>query len=113
MKILFYAKQLSEKSQRLLNNVISRLEKNNEIKDKLFYTINEIINLYLKNGFRIINKRAHYYDNNEDALIMWTENIFYDKFKTRYIENKLREEFGRETFTSVHIEPEKVNGEYK
>lgn len=31
------------------------------------------INLYLKNGFRIINKRAHYYDNNEDALIFQKE----------------------------------------
>ena len=27
------------------------------------------------------------YGNNEDALIMWTENIFYDKFKNKYLEN--------------------------
>ena len=29
------------------------------------------------------------------------------------IEQKLRNEFGQDTFVSVHIEPEKVNGEYK
>lgn len=29
------------------------------------------------------------------------------------IENKMRQEFGEDTFVSVHIEPEKVNGEYK
>ena len=29
----------------------------------------------------------YYQDNNEDALIMWTENIFYDKFKVKYQEN--------------------------
>ena len=32
---------------------------------------------------------------------------------SRDIEEKIREEFGRETFISVHMEPEKVNGEYK
>ena len=29
------------------------------------------------------------------------------------IENKMRQEFREDTFVSVHIEPEKVNGEYK
>lgn len=29
------------------------------------------------------------------------------------IENKMRSEFGEDTFVSVHIEPTKVNGEYK
>ena len=44
--------------------------------------------LYTKYGFNSLGTRKGYYqDNNEDALIMWTENIFYDKFKTRYIEN--------------------------
>ncbi len=32
--------------------------------------------------------KGYYQDNNEDALIMWTENIFYDKFKSRFINNK-------------------------
>ena len=41
------------------------------------------INLYKKYGFNSLGTRKGYYqDNNEDALIMWTENIFYDKFKT-------------------------------
>ena len=47
------------------------------------------INLYTKYGFNSLGTRKGYYqDNNEDALIMWTENIFYDKFKTKFQENK-------------------------
>ena len=47
------------------------------------------IGLYTKYGFNSLGTRKGYYqDNNEDALIMWTENIFYDKFKTRFEENK-------------------------
>ena len=47
------------------------------------------IGLYSKYGFNSLGTRKGYYqDNNEDALIMWTENIFYDKFKSRYLENK-------------------------
>jgi len=47
------------------------------------------ISLYEKYGFQSLGTRKGYYqDNNEDALIMWTENIFYDKFKTKYMENK-------------------------
>ena len=43
------------------------------------------IGLYEKYGFRSLGTRKGYYqDNNEDALIMWTENIFYDKFKENY-----------------------------
>ena len=46
------------------------------------------INLYEKYGFKSLGRRKEYYqDNNEDALIMWTENIFYDKFKTIYKNN--------------------------
>ena len=46
------------------------------------------INLYTKYGFNSLGTRKGYYqDNNEDALIMWTENIFYEKFKTKYQEN--------------------------
>ena len=47
------------------------------------------IKLYEKYGFNSLGTRKGYYqDNNEDALIMWTENIFYDKFKVRFDENK-------------------------
>ena len=46
------------------------------------------IKLYEKYGFQSLGTRKGYYqDNNEDALIMWTENIFYDKFKTLYETN--------------------------
>ena len=49
------------------------------------------IALYTKYGFNSLGTRKGYYqDNNEDALIMWTENIFYDKFKTKYNENKTK-----------------------
>ena len=43
------------------------------------------IGLYEKYGFKSLGVRKGYYqNNNEDALIMWTENIFYDKFKLNY-----------------------------
>ena len=46
------------------------------------------IKLYEKYGFQSLGTRKGYYqDNNEDALIMWTENIFYEKFKTMYKAN--------------------------
>lgn len=46
------------------------------------------IGLYEKYGFKSLGVRKGYYqDNNEDALIMWTENIFYDKFKVEYDKN--------------------------
>ena len=46
------------------------------------------IKLYEKYGFKSLGTRKKYYqDNNEDALIMWTENIFYDKFQLLYKEN--------------------------
>lgn len=46
------------------------------------------ISLYEKYGFKSLGVRKGYYqDNNEDALIMWTENIFYDKFKSGYDKN--------------------------
>ncbi len=46
------------------------------------------IKLYEKYGFQSLGTRKGYYqDNDEDALIMWTENIFYDKFKNNYEEN--------------------------
>lgn len=51
------------------------------------------IKLYEKYGFKSLGTRKGYYqNNNEDALIMWTENIFWDKFKLLYQSNveKLR-----------------------
>lgn len=46
------------------------------------------IGLYEKYGFKSLGTRKGYYqNNNEDALIMWTENIFWDKFKLKYQEN--------------------------
>ena len=46
------------------------------------------IKLYEKYGFKSLGLRKGYYqNNNEDALIMWTENIFYDKFKLGYEKN--------------------------
>lgn len=54
------------------------------------------IGLYTKYGFNSLGTRKGYYqDNNEDALIMWTENIFYDKFKTRYEQNKEKLQRGK------------------
>ena len=47
------------------------------------------IALYTKYGFSSLGTRKGYYqDNNENALIMWTENIFYDKFKSVFEKNK-------------------------
>lgn len=47
------------------------------------------IKLYEKYGFRSLGTRKGYYqDNNEDALIMWTENIFSDGYKELFIKNK-------------------------
>ena len=46
------------------------------------------IKLYEKYGFKSLGTRKGYYqDNNEDALIMWTENIFYEKYKNIYEKN--------------------------
>lgn len=43
------------------------------------------IKLYEKFGFKSIGVRKKYYqDNDEDALIMFTENIWHEKFKTVY-----------------------------
>lgn len=64
--------------------------------DKIKYITLEVretnipaIALYEKNGFTSIGTRKGYYqDNNEDALIMFTENIWYEKFKLLYNQNK-------------------------
>ena len=45
------------------------------------------IHLYEKFGFKSLGMRKKYYqDNNEDALIMWSENIFDKKYKDLYSE---------------------------
>lgn len=50
---------------------------------------NKAQKLYEKFGFKSLGSRKNYYqDNNEDALIMWTENIFSEKYKLLYNENK-------------------------
>ena len=42
-------------------------------------------NLYYKYGFKSLGLRKKYYqDNDEDALIMWTENIWDNEFKTLF-----------------------------
>lgn len=61
-------------------------------KEKIKYITLEVrasntaaINLYSKFGFSSFGRRKKYYqDNNEDALIMWTKNIFYEEFKNNY-----------------------------
>ena len=46
------------------------------------------IKLYEKYGFKSLGTRKGYYqDNNEDALIMWTENIFSDEYKELFSNN--------------------------
>lgn len=41
--------------------------------------------LYYKYGFKSLGSRKNYYqDNGEDALIMWTENIWHDEFKSTF-----------------------------
>ena len=43
------------------------------------------IHLYEKFGFKSLGLRKKYYqDNNEDAYIMWSENIFDEKYKKLY-----------------------------
>ncbi len=61
-------------------------------KEKIKYITLEVrvsntpaINLYSKYGFTSFGTRKKYYqNNNEDALIMWTKNIFFDEFKNNY-----------------------------
>ena len=63
-------------------------------KEKIKYITLEVrvsnepaIKLYSKYGFSSFGTRKGYYqDNNEDALIMWTKNIFFDEFKNHYLE---------------------------
>jgi ribosomal-protein-alanine N-acetyltransferase len=74
----------------LLINIINNCREN-----KIKYITLEVrisntpaIKLYEKYGFKSLGTRkAYYQDNNEDALIMWTENIFYDKFNNIFTKN--------------------------
>lgn len=46
-------------------------------------------NLYKKYGFQSLGLRKKYYqDTQEDALIMWTESIWSDQFRTKFAEMK-------------------------
>ncbi len=74
-------------SEALLQQVI-----NDCYEEKIKYITLEVrvsnepaINLYSKYGFTSFGTRKGYYqNNNEDALIMWTKNIFFDEFKNKY-----------------------------
>ena len=74
--------------------VISSLDMCNEDKIK-FMTLEvrksneKAKNLYENFGFKSLGMRKKYYqDNNEDAIIMWTENIFSDKYRQILEERK-------------------------
>ena len=82
-------------AHRLLLNSIEECYKN-KIK---FITLEvrasneKAIHLYEKFGFKSLGLRKKYYqDNNEDALIMWSENIFDKKYKTLY--DNIKKEIG-------------------
>ena len=73
--------------ERLLRQIIDDCYKNKAkyITLEVRVSNNPAIKMYEKYGFKSLGVRKGYYqDNNEDALIMWTENIFYDKFKLNY-----------------------------
>lgn len=54
--------------------------------------------LYEKFGFRPVGLRPRYYsDNNEDAIIMWTGNVWEQAFQTRYKRNRAALELDPET----------------
>lgn len=70
----------------IINNCYSNMVKFITLEVRVSNT--PAIALYQKYGFKSLGTRKGYYqDNNEDALIMWTENIFYDKFKTVFEQN--------------------------
>ena len=71
----------------LLNAVIQDCYKNGVKYITLEVRVSNVaaIGLYEKYGFKSFGTRKGYYqNNNEDALIMWTENIFFDRFKQNY-----------------------------
>lgn len=82
-------------AQRLLLNMVEEC-----YKDKIKYITLEVresnekaIKLYEKFGFKSLGLRKNYYqDNNENALIMWSENIFDKKYKELY--DKIKNDLG-------------------
>lgn len=73
--------------EKLLKSIIGDCYKNKAKYITLEVRVSNIpaISLYEKFGFKSLGVRKGYYqNNNEDALIMWTENIFYDKFKLNW-----------------------------
>jgi len=66
---------------------------------------NAAISLYEKFGFKSLGVRKNYYqDNGEDALIMWTENIFHENFQSLYNKNrKVLEDSGVEIISEQTI----------
>ncbi len=76
--------------------IISALD--NCYKDGIKYMTLEVrnsnkkaINLYESFGFKSLGVRKKYYqDNGEDALIMWTEDVFSKNYKEIYNQNKKR-----------------------
>jgi len=45
------------------------------------------VRLYEKFGFKVIGRRRGYYtDNNEDAIVMWSDSIQAPSFKRRFAE---------------------------
>jgi ribosomal-protein-alanine N-acetyltransferase len=45
------------------------------------------VRLYEKFGFKVIGRRRGYYtDNNEDAIVMWSDSIHTTAFKRRFKE---------------------------
>jgi [ribosomal protein S18]-alanine N-acetyltransferase len=59
--------------------------------------------LYRKYGFREEGVRRRYYsDNNEDALIMWSERLSSPEFRERY--RRLRVELGNRLGDTVEIQ---------
>ena len=76
--------------EKIIQTIIDDCYKNNIKYLTLEVRVSNIpaIKLYEKYGFQSLGTRKGYYqDNNEDALIMWTENIFYEKFKKVYQNN--------------------------
>lgn len=71
-------------------------------KEKIKYITLEVrvsnkkaIGLYEKFGFKSLGLRKKYYqDNNEDAIIMWSENIFNKEYKNLY--DKIKSDLSRD-----------------
>ena len=84
--------QNKKMAQNLLLNMIDEC-----YKEKIKYITLEVrvsnekaISLYEKFGFKSLGIRKNYYqDNNESALIMWSENIFDKNYKELY--DRIRE----------------------